>query len=188
MLLGRRLRGDGLDHLVELAFDLGLEVGLDLVDLGELGERPAAVAAEMVHAGHPVGVHRGLLLLRVLAPVALDLDDQVQQVVGAVAVVDQHDEVGQVLARLGAVAVRHLEAEVVVLHVGDAPAGCASATRQNSASQSLSRIDPVDVAAAGVGLPAVGLRGVEADVRGRAGRVVGIEQRLDRALADELRG
>ena len=33
-----------VDHLVELALDLGLEVGLDLVDLGELGERPAAVA------------------------------------------------------------------------------------------------------------------------------------------------
>ncbi len=31
------------------------------------------------------------------------------------------------------------------------------------------------------------LRGVEADVRGGAGRVVGIEQRLDRALADECR-
>jgi hypothetical protein len=40
------------------------------------------------------------LLLGVLAPVALDLDDEVQQVVGALAVVDQHDEVGQVLAHL----------------------------------------------------------------------------------------
>ena len=44
LLLDRRLRGDGLDHLVELAFDLGLEIGLDLIDLGELGEGPAAVA------------------------------------------------------------------------------------------------------------------------------------------------
>ena len=75
---GLRRRRD-VDHLVELAFDLGLEVGLDLVDLGELGEGPAAVGAEMVHAGHPVGVHRGLLLLGVLAPVALDLDDEVQR-------------------------------------------------------------------------------------------------------------
>ena len=72
----------------------------------------------LIHAGHPVGVHRGLLLLRVLAPVALDLDDQVQQVVVAVAVVHQHDEVGQILARLRAVAVGHFEAEVVVLDVG----------------------------------------------------------------------
>ena len=32
-----------------------------------------------------------------------------------------------------------------------------------------------------LGLPAVGLRRVEADVHGGAGRVVGIEQRLDRA-------
>ena len=104
------LRSDGLDHLVELAFDLGFEVGLDLVDLGELGEGPAAVGAEVVHAGHPVGFHGGLLLLGILAAVALDLDDQVQQVVVAVAVIHQHDEVGQVLARLRAVAVRHFEA------------------------------------------------------------------------------
>ena len=75
----------------------------------------------MVHAGHPVGVHRGFLLLRILAPVALDLDDEMQQVVVAVAVIDQHDEVGQILPRLRAVAVRHFEPEVVVLDVGDAP-------------------------------------------------------------------
>ena len=45
-MLSFRLRGcggDGFDHLVELAFDLGLEVGFDLVDVGELGEGPAAV-------------------------------------------------------------------------------------------------------------------------------------------------
>ena len=108
----------GLDHLVELAFDLGLEIGLDLIDLGELGERPAAIGAEMVHAGHPVGLHRGFLLLRVLAPVALDLDHEMQQVIGAVTVIHQHDEVGQILPRLGAVAVRHFQAEVMVLGVG----------------------------------------------------------------------
>ena len=39
-----------------------------------------------------------------------------------------------------------------------------------------------------VGLPAVGLRRVEADVRGRAGGVVGIEQGLDWALAEERPG
>ena len=48
--------------------------------------------------------------------------------------------------------------------------------------------DPVDVAAAELGLPAVGFRRVEADVPGRAGRVVGIEQRLDWAFAEELPG
>ena len=109
----------GLDHLVELAFDLGLEVGLDLIDLGELGERPAAIGAEMVHAGHPVGVHRGFLLLRVLAPVALDLDHEMQRIVGTVAVIHQHDEVGQILPRFGAVAIRHFQAKIVVLGVGD---------------------------------------------------------------------
>ena len=118
LLSGRRLRRSGLNHLVEFAFDLGLEIGLDLIDLGELGERPAAIRAEMVHARHPVGVHRGFLLLRVLAAVALDLDHEMQQVVVAVPVVHQHDEVGQILPRLRAVAVRHFQAEIVVLHVG----------------------------------------------------------------------
>ena len=83
----RLLHGDGLDHLVELAFDLRLEVGFDLIDLGELGERPAAVRARVVHAGHPVGFHRGFLLLGVFAAVAFDLDDQMEEVVVAVAVV-----------------------------------------------------------------------------------------------------
>jgi hypothetical protein len=46
-----------------------------------------------------------LLLLGVLAAVALDLDHQVQQVVGTVPVVHQDDEVGQVAAQLGAAAV-----------------------------------------------------------------------------------
>ena len=37
----------------------------------------------MVHAGHPVGVHRGFLLLRVFAAVAFDLDHKVQWITGA---------------------------------------------------------------------------------------------------------
>jgi hypothetical protein len=54
----RRLRAHHhrFDHLVELGFNLGLEIGLDLIDLGELGERPAAILP-FVHAGHPVGIH-----------------------------------------------------------------------------------------------------------------------------------
>ena len=62
------------NHFIELACDLGLEIRLDLINLSEFGECPAAVSAEMVHARHPVGVHGGFLLLRVFAPVALDLD------------------------------------------------------------------------------------------------------------------
>jgi len=41
---------------------------------------PAAERAEGVARGHPAGGHRGLLLPRVLAPIALDLDDHVEQV------------------------------------------------------------------------------------------------------------
>ena len=150
---------------------LRLEVGFDLVDLGQLGEGPAAEGAEVVDGGHPVGVHRGLLLLRVLAPVALDLDDEVQQVVVAVPVVHQHDEVGEIAADLGAVAVRHLEAEVVVLHVRLHPRvglGHAAELGFPVAVQH----HPVDVAARGIRLPAVRPGRVEADVRGRADGIV----------------
>lgn len=110
--------GAPFNHFVELAFDLGLEVGLNLVHLGELGERPAAISAEMVHAGNPVGVHRGFLFHRVLAPVALDLDHEIQQVVVAVAVIHPHDEVGQIFAHLGAETIRHFQTEAVVFHIG----------------------------------------------------------------------
>jgi hypothetical protein len=72
----------GLNQLVEFGVDLGFEVSLDLVHLGELGKRPAAIAAQVVDAGHPVGVHGGLLLDGVFAPVAFDLDHQVQRVAG----------------------------------------------------------------------------------------------------------
>src|SRR5262245_23948202 len=63
------------DHVVEGALDLGLEVGLDLVEFSQLRKSPPAERAEIVHSWHPVGVHRRLLVLCVLAPVALDLDD-----------------------------------------------------------------------------------------------------------------
>jgi hypothetical protein len=39
---------DPCDHFIDLAFDLCLEVGLDLVDLGKLGKRPAAVGLDRV--------------------------------------------------------------------------------------------------------------------------------------------
>ena len=54
--------------------------------------------AEMVYSGHPVGLHGGFLFFRVLAPVAFDLDDEVEKIIFAVPVIDAHDEVGQVEA------------------------------------------------------------------------------------------
>ena len=74
------LLADGLDHFVKFAFDLGREIGFDLINLGELGKRPAAILSGVVHAGNPIGVHRGFFLLGVFAPVAFDFDNQVQQV------------------------------------------------------------------------------------------------------------
>ena len=89
---------DRLYHLVELGFDLGREISFHLVNLGEFGERPSAIAFEVVHTRHPVNLHGVLLLLGVLSPVAFDFDDQVQQIVIAMAVINVHDEVRQVFA------------------------------------------------------------------------------------------
>ena len=62
-------------------------------------------------------LHRRFLFLGILASVPLDLDDQVQEVVVAMGVVDQHDEVGQILP-VSEVPVWHFQPQVVILHVG----------------------------------------------------------------------
>src|SRR5437660_2184941 len=74
--LRHRQSAGSIDHLVELAFQLRLEVRLDQIRVPELGEGPAAVRADVVHARDPVGVHGRLLLFGVLAAVALGLDKQ----------------------------------------------------------------------------------------------------------------
>jgi adenine-specific DNA-methyltransferase len=66
---------------VDVRFDRGREIGLDPVDRCDLGEGPPAIRAEPVDAGHPVRFHRGLFFLRILAAVALDLDDKVDKIV-----------------------------------------------------------------------------------------------------------
>src|SRR5665811_601056 len=63
-----------------------IEVGFDFIDVAELGEGPAPVNLKVVHAGHPISFHRGLLLLRVFAPLALDLDDKVKEIGAAIRV------------------------------------------------------------------------------------------------------
>ena len=86
------------DHLVELACNLRLEVCLHLVNIGKFGKGPAAVLAVVIHAGYPVRLHGGFLFFGILAAVAFDLDNQVQRVVLAMAVIQQHDKIGNVVA------------------------------------------------------------------------------------------
>jgi hypothetical protein len=80
-----------------------------------------------------------------------------------VAVVDPHDEVGEIAAHFGAVAVRDFEAEVVILDVG-AFLGMGFGDAAELPFPLAVENDPVDVAVPGAGLPAVGAGGVEADV------------------------
>jgi hypothetical protein len=46
----------GIEHFVEFAFDLGLEIGFDLIDLGEFSKGPTAIGFEVVDAWHPIGI------------------------------------------------------------------------------------------------------------------------------------
>jgi hypothetical protein len=105
-----------------------------------------------------------------------------KKVVRTVAVIDEDDEVGDVFPHVGAEAVGHFQAEVVIFHIGDH----LGMTFRDTAELGLPvavEDDPVDVAAIGLGFPAQGLGGVEADVVGGAFGVVGIEQGFDGALA-----
>ena len=81
----------------------------------ELGEGPATVSPQRIHAGHPLRVHRLGLDHGVLAAEPLDLNHEVQRVV--VPIVDADDEVRPVVPLRAAHAVRHFETHAVVLGV-----------------------------------------------------------------------
>ena len=107
----------------------------------------------------------GLFFLSVFAAVAFDLDDQVQEIIVAVAaclpkprrrlVINQHDEVRQVLAHLRSVPVWDFETEIMVFDVGTH-----ARVRLRDAAKLGFPIaiqhHPVDVAAPRVRFPTVG--------------------------------
>ena len=176
-------------HLFELCFDLGREVSFDFINIAELGEGPTAMGAEVIHTRDPVGFHGGGLFLRVFAAVAFDFHDEVEQVVRVVAVVHEDDEVWEVAAGFGAVAVRDFQTEVVILDVG---ADLRMALRHAAELGFPVAIedDPVEVGFRRwtLGVPTVGFRGIETDVLGVAGGIVRIEQGLDGTGVGECLG
>ena len=94
------------------------------------------------------------------------------------AAVHVNDEIGQIDPRLGPISIRHLEPQIVVLHVCLHPRvgfGDAAELRLPLTIED----DPVDVTALRVRLPAVLARGSEVHVTGRSSWVVRIENRLD---------
>ena len=97
------MRGVLFDHLAEYRLHFGLKFRLNLIYICELGKSPAAVATVIVHTGHPVGVHSRLLLFGVFSAIALDLDDKMQQVIFATAIINQNDKVRDVRPRFRAV-------------------------------------------------------------------------------------
>jgi len=65
------------------------------VHIADFEEGPAAEAAVVVDRGDPVRLHRLPFVVRVDPPVALYFDDQVERVVGPVAVIDLQDKSGR---------------------------------------------------------------------------------------------
>src|ERR1700689_2146451 len=104
-----------------------------------------------------------------------------KRIVLAMPVVHEDNKVGTILAILGAIAVRHLESKVVILHVG-----LNTRMRLGHAAELGLPITVenhiIDLAAACVRLPTVGLRSVELHVAGRASWVVGVRDYFDRRL------
>ena len=103
------------------------------------------------------------------------------------SVVHQHDEIRKVPSRFGAIAVGHFQPEAVILDVGlDARVGFGHAAELGLPVAIEDH--PVDVAPAGVGLPAIRARRVELHVRGGAGGIVRIEHGFDGVGSDHVVG
>src|ERR1022692_1673494 len=83
----------GLLRLFQIASDEILRVPR----IGNFEERPAAKAAVIVDGGHPQGPRRGDFSSLFFLLLAGHFDDQVQQVIRAVAVVDTGDEVRNIV-------------------------------------------------------------------------------------------
>lgn len=163
---------DGLRHqLIELFFNPGGEIRFHAVDFGELGEGPAAVLPQVIDARYPIGVHRGLLFLGVLPPVAFDFDDQVQRFLRSV--LQQDNKIGKIDPLFGAEAIRHLHAQVVVLDVGP-DAGVRFRHAAELRFPVAVKDHPVDVASPGVRFPAVLPGSGEVDVHRRTDGIVGV--------------
>ena len=111
------MRGVLLDHLVKYRLHFGFKVRLNLIDICELGKSPATIAPVIIHTGNPVGIHSRFLLFRVLSAIALDLNNEMQEIVVATAIINQNNKVRDVRPRFRAVAVGHLQPEIVILHI-----------------------------------------------------------------------
>ena len=93
---GSAIEQERFEHLFEADFDQIAGILLHFVDIAKLGEGPSAVSIEPVHAGNSIVLHRHFLVFCVLSTIALDLDDQLERVVGAAPIVHQQDEIGNV--------------------------------------------------------------------------------------------
>ncbi len=132
----------------------------------------------IVDGGHP-DIAQGLGLGRVLlVALALDLDHQIERF-GA-ALVDPHDEIGPIAARLAAELIGHLETEIVVLRIGDDLAHAFQPLGQPGLPR-LIVDDMVQVALVRPGREQRRLGRIEIDVPRRAFRIVGVEDRQERA-------
>ena len=101
-------------------------------------------------------------------------------------IINEHDEVRAVYAHLRAETVRHIQPEIVILDIGMDTRMSLSYAAELGFPIAV-KDDPVEVGFGwrALGIPTVRLGGIEADVFGGAGRIIGVGDGLDGAGVGE---
>src|SRR5688572_29105669 len=126
----------------------------------------------MIDAGYPIGLNGFGFSHGILAAIAFDLNDEMEEVIGPTTVIDQDDEIRDVAPQFAAEVIRNFQAEIMILNVG-AYLRMAFGNAAELGFPIAVEDDPVDVAFLSVRFPAVGLGSVESDEAGRAAGIVG---------------
>ena len=108
-----------------------------------------------------------------------------QQILGTLVVVDEHNKVGSVLALLAPKTIRDLETEIVVFHIG-AHLGMRLGHAAEFPFPLAIHDHPVDGAMLGAGRPKFGLAGIEPYMIGRAGGIVSVQENSHRSILFEV--
>ena len=86
--------------------------------IGKLGKSPAPVIPVIIHTRDPIGVHSRLLGLGIFPSLSFDLNNQIQKIIVATAIINEHDKVRDVRPHFRPKTIGYFQAEIVVLDVG----------------------------------------------------------------------
>ena len=94
------------------------ELGVHTVHIGKFGKSPAPVISVIIHTRYPIGIHGRLLGLGIFPSLSFDLNDQIQKIIVATAIINENDKVRQVRPHFRPKTIGYFQAEIVVLDVG----------------------------------------------------------------------